>query len=229
VKGSLSIWGELGNVRRNFEFWVHPPGLARIELDHPEPFIVGARYRRLAFPVLFHEDGHEMARSDFRLSYEVADTTLATVIDQDPRILIWGNAFVAPDEFESRAGTTTLYVTASGTSQGFDLVVTLEPTPIDEPPSVEGVSPAELLVSWQVVSDADDGYELEMAPDATGPWTLLARTGSNHRLPWLDTTYGHRGLAPGSTHYYRVRGCNPHGCALEYSPVGEGTTAAGPA
>jgi hypothetical protein len=228
VKGSLSIWGELGNVRRNFEFWVHPPGLARIELDHPEPLIVGARYRRIFLPRLYHEDGDEMARSDFRLSYEVADTTLATVINQNPSILIWGNAILAPDDFEPRAGTTTLRVTASGTSQEFDLIVTLEPTPVTGPPSVEPVSASELLVSWQGVTDADDGYELEAASDRAGPWMLLARTGSNYHIPSRDTTYHHGDLATGSTHYYRVRGCNSQGCALEYSPVGEGTVG-GPA
>lgn len=226
VKGRLPLAGELGNVRSRFEFWVHPPGLARIELDPPEPLVVGARYRRLAFPVLIHEDGYEMARADFRLSYVVADTTLATVIDQHTRILIWGNAFgTSSDGVEPTAGQTTLHVFASGgVSQGFDLHVTLEPTPIEEPPTVEVVSPSELRVSWTSVSDALGGYDLESAPDSAGPWTHLTTTGSNAAVPYNDTTYVDEGLAPGSTRFYRVRGCNIQGCALEYSPVGKGTT-----
>lgn len=217
VKGSVLVEGQLGNVERRFRLWAHPLGLTEIAVE-PDPVVLGAggRARRLAIR-LYDADGQEMNPLDFRLSYQVEDTTLAVVTSLP--------AVRAPRE--DRTGTTRLVALASGMTGTADIVVTLEPGPLDDAPSAEATSMSEVALSWSSSIEARSGYEVERANDAAGPWGHLASTAYKASYPWLDTTYVDAGLDPGATYYYRVRPCNQHGCSVEPSPVGSGTTAGG--
>ncbi|WP_128659062.1 endo-1,4-beta-xylanase, partial [Paenibacillus sp. 598K] len=57
-------------------------------------------------------------------------------------------------------------------------------------------SQAAITVSWHEVSGAD-GYLVERAAQADGPWTVAAP-------PVTETSWQHTGLQAGTTHYYRV-------------------------
>ena len=103
------------------------------------------------------------------------------------------------DEAASVPGApTSLSATASG-STGIDLSWTA--------PAGNGGS-------------AITGYKIEVSPNGTSSWTnLVANTGN------ANTTYAHRGLAGGTTRYYRVSAINANGASLP-SNVDDATTGA---
>jgi len=228
ARGKGYLTAELGMVKRGFNVFVRPPGLARIEIE-PDPVILSTSGSLWVTTHLYHVDGHEMDPADFRLSWAVADTTLATVPFQnaasDGIVRVVGNHVQGYEA--GKPGKTSFRARVSGETALFDLLVTLEPTPSVDAPSVEVEPPSALTVAWLKTFEARDGYEVERAIDVSGPWAHLTYTGSAAWAPYFDTTYTDTGLPPNTTYYYRVRGCNKHGCAVAPSPVGSGTTASG--
>lgn len=216
AKGSVRLYARLGSIERQFRVWVHPLGLARIDID-PNPVIIGTDGVQIVEARLLDAEGRELNRNDFRVSGRVADTTLASLT----------TAWRVIGSQEERPGTTQLIVLASGTSAAAEVVVTLEPTPSIRPPTVVATSEGEVALAWPVSFSARMGYEVERAPASEGPWAHLAFTGPKGFAPWFDTTYVDSGLAPATTSYYRFRPCNTHGCAIAPSPVAEGTTSGG--
>ena len=85
---------------------------------------------------------------------------------------------------------------------------------------------SQLLLSWARPSSdggsAITGYRIETSPNGATGWTVLAATTGS-----AATTYLHRGLAPGTTRFYRVAALNAVG-AGDHSNVARGATNAGP-
>ena len=168
--GTVNLSAELASVERMFTVWVRPPGLARIEVE-PDPVVVSTSGRLWVTTRLYHVDGHEMDPRDFRLSWSVVDTTLATVPIHSQRstaglVGVAGNS----GEYETgKTGETTLVARVSGEVALVDLLVTLEPTPFAEAPRAEVESPSAVAVTWPTMFEARDGYEVERAGAADGP------------------------------------------------------------
>ena len=154
-----------------------------------------------------HEAGAVLLRSsgDSGLSWSVALRVNADVASEDrlvPNVAVdttTGNVGVAWYDF--RAGHTQ--------AQLFGRVLTsVEPTPPDPPPS----APANLVATavgsdridldWDPADDPD-GYEIQRSLDGVG-WTSLGRRGTATEATVL-------GLAPETTHFFRVRAFNSGG------------------
>lgn len=150
AKGAVSVYGELGGVERRFDFWVHPLGLDRIEIV-PNPVIVGVPGVRGTSVRLFDSQGVEMARRDFRISWSIADTTLAT-------LTYWSADLnrVLVDE-DAPTGSTQLTALVSGRTATAEVRVTPQPTPMDVAPSVRAQSPSEIELVWPRNAFAQDG------------------------------------------------------------------------
>ena len=106
-------------------------------------------------------------------------------------------AFSAYSNIES---ATTL--SAPGTP--FDVVAT-------------AVSPRQIDLSWNIASDTQRGFRIEIATSVDGPWQLVAAVSG------IDRTYSDSGLSPDTTYFYRIRAYNT-GANTEYSDVVSATT-----
>jgi fibronectin type 3 domain-containing protein len=83
-----------------------------------------------------------------------------------------------------------------------------------------GASDAQINLSWQPSANAD-GFVVETAPTANGPWTGIATVGPT------VTTYAQMSLSSSSTYYFHVYAYNSLGNS-PYSNVATGTTLAAP-
>ena len=83
------------------------------------------------------------------------------------------------------------------------------------------VSDTQINLVWTDNSNDEDGFVIEGAPAAGGPWTGIATLGPN------VTTYSQMALTGLSTYYFRVHAYNGIGNSL-YSNVAGGTTLSGP-
>jgi chitodextrinase len=99
-------------------------------------------------------------------------------------------------------------------------------TTLDAPPLAPsglvaaGASDTQINLSWQTSATAD-GFVVETAPSANGPWTGIATVGPN------VTTYMQMGLSSLSTYYFHVYAYNSLGNS-PYSNIASGTTLAAP-
>jgi len=224
--GAVVLRAALGDARRSFRVWVRRQGLARIEME-PSPLVVSSGGIRGFTTRLYDEQGQEMPHYAFRLSWRVADEQLATVQQETAvanQVRLVGNA--AAQGSGGLSGTTKVLAIVSGVVQGFDLRITLEPTPHDAAPTVEVVSSSSLRITWRTDYESDTGYEIERADGSEGPWAHVAFTGAGAFFPRFDTTYVDTGLPANAARHYRIRSCNEFGCSVEPSPVGAGTTSA---
>ncbi|MEI6085369.1 MAG: PKD domain-containing protein [Verrucomicrobiota bacterium] len=78
---------------------------------------------------------------------------------------------------------------------------------------------ASLTLTWTASTGTVDGYTIERADSATGPWTQLAQIAAS------PTSYTDSSVAPATTYYYRVSAYNAAGNS-GYSNVAGGTPAA---
>src|ERR1017187_2899951 len=84
-----------------------------------------------------------------------------------------------------------------------------------------GASDTQINLSWTETPNTGDGFVVETAPAANGPWTVIASVGPN------VTTYMQAGLSGSSTYYFRVHTYNSVGNS-PYSSVASGTTLSAP-
>jgi titin len=74
---------------------------------------------------------------------------------------------------------------------------------LDTPSSLQAtsVSSGQINISWidNNAKPAEDGFEIQRAVSSSGPWSLIATTGTN------ATSYTNSGLNASTTYYYRVR------------------------
>ena len=76
---------------------------------------------------------------------------------------------------------------------------------------------ATITVSWTDNSGDEDGFELQRATAAAGPFSTIANLGAN------ANAFGDTGLSLATTYYYRVRGFNAGGTSA-WSNTGNATT-----
>lgn len=60
-------------------------------------------------------------------------------------------------------------------------------------------------LNWQDNSNNEDGFHVESATDANGPWSIIYTTAAN------ETSYLHTGLTNGVEYFYRVKAFNANG------------------
>lgn len=97
----------------------------------------------------------------------------------------------------------------------------LEPPLVPTGLSATAIAHNAIALSWTDPTDPSDqteGFEIEVAESASGPWSALAQE--------TGTTYTHTGLPAESTRYYRVRAFNAAGTS-DWSAVASATTLEG--
>ncbi len=218
--GVSGVRAELGRGRATVPVYVHPPGLARIEIEVPSPPIVSiVSGRMVAYAHLFDASGEEIDPYGFRLSWKVADTTIARISNSMHAFefaIVWGR----------QAGQTRLRLIVGDTTVSKDLIVIREPLPPGAP-WVNTLSSTSLEVIWGRASGANLGYRLHRSMSAGGTYTHIATTGSGAYFAGWDTTYVDKGLSPSTTYFYQVEACHhAEGCSEQSAP-GSGTTASG--
>lgn len=221
-EGGGSVSGRLGRANPRFQVWVRPPGLDRIELSSTP---IASAYQNSSLSVLLLDTaGIPMDPGRFRISWAVADTSLATAFFpfRDVEAVSIRGSGQASDA-SPRSGTTTLTVVVNGIRTEFDLQVTAEPLGPTESPEVLATGPTTIQVVWARNSQASRGYRVTRADDPSGPF-LQVRSPVGGSFASFDTTWVDRGVAPSGTYFYRVQSCNQWGCAVNPSPVGSVTT-----
>lgn len=99
-------------------------------------------------------------------------------------------------------------------------IIPLPPAPAGL--AATAVAPDRVDLSWSDASDLEQGFRIEQAPGAAGPWSLAIE------LPANATFHTVTGLAQLRTHYFRARAFNVGGESAN-SPVATATTpGAGP-
>lgn len=84
------------------------------------------------------------------------------------------------------------------------------------------VSSSEIDLAWSDVSTNETGFRIEHAAAATGPWSLLARVGSN------IVAFANTGLPASNLNFYRVRAFTPTLTSRWSNIASNVTQAAGP-
>lgn len=199
-------------ARRSGHGWVHvhPPGLASLEIE-PSPFVTSVGMSAQARVRLLDSDGNELAPSGFRISWQVADTTVARV---PPRPV--GAHAIMPVSGRDAQKQSVLRVIVNGQTIGAPLIVIREPVP-PAPPEAEASDPTRVELSWDIVNQASDGYRLERSSTGDGPFTQIASPGEGEGANF--TEFVDEGLEPSTTYFYRLRSCNQAGCSEPSSPV----------
>lgn len=221
-EGGGSVSGRLGRANPRFQVWVRPPGLDRIELSSTP---VASAYQNSSLSVLlFDTAGVPMNPGRFRISWAVADTSLATAFFpfRDVETVSIRGSGQASDA-SPREGTTTLSLVVNGIRTTFDLQVTAQPLGPIESPGVTAIDPTTIEVVWTRNSQASRGYRVTRARDPSGPFSEV-RSPTGGSFASFDTTWVDRGLEPSGTYFYQVQSCNQWGCALSPSPLGSATT-----
>ena len=216
--GTAWVRAELGRGRYDAPVYVQPPGLDRIEIE-PSPLTESLVSRRVvAYARLFDASGAEMDPTGFRLSWEVADTTIAFISNWRP--------FEFAVVHGRQAGQTRLRLTVGDTTVSTDVFVIREPlAPLA--PSVTTVSSDSLEVIWASdAGGAGDGYRVYRSASFGGTYTHIASPGQGKKyFASADTTYVDVGLSPSTTYFYQVEACHKEEGCSERSPPGSGTTA----
>lgn len=111
-------------------------------------------------------------------------------------------ASVAPGTLASGAYQGTVTISGGGASNTVGVTVTLNVgASINAPSGLAAFEAADSMVTvtWTDNSDNETGFEVEQAPDSTGPWTTITTTAAN------DTDHTQQYTALGNTYWYRVR------------------------
>ena len=131
----------------------------------------------------------------------------------------------AVQDSDSDDEDVTLTLSGTGlTSKTVTVTVRDDDNPPDAPTSLTAAADgqSEIDLSWtEPTNDGGSditGYRIEVSPNGTSSWTdLVPNTNST------STTYGHTGLAPGTTRHYRVSAINSVGTGTA-SNVANATT-----
>jgi fibronectin type 3 domain-containing protein len=115
-------------------------------------------------------------------------------------------------------GVTCAYPVYKERTQFFTQQSYFEPPKESTPPlTVNAKKDGELILSWKTAS-TDMGYVIYHSTNKLGPYNRLVR------LPKGSTTYIHKGLGSGETHYYRIGFLDDLGVEYALSETIEATT-----
>ncbi|RAW01343.1 fibronectin type III domain-containing protein [Pseudochryseolinea flava] len=97
---------------------------------------------------------------------------------------------------------------------------------ITPPPSVAAPSNfnstvasfSQINLTWTDNSNNETGFEISRSASSNGTYVLIATTGPN------TTSYAHTGLAPGSTHYYKIRAISANNASALVGPTNKTTS-----
>jgi hypothetical protein len=145
-------------------------------------------------------DNVAVARVEFYVdaAFQGAVTNEPYSMFWDTTVIVDGAHTITATAFDGAGLTNSASVTIT-TSNGVQL--SGAPTNLTASP----ISDTAIMLTWLDNSDNEDGFQIERALSADGPWTLVATVGPN------VTTFMDSDLQPQVVYFYRVRACV--GCA----------------
>ena len=192
-----------------------------MEVEENESLLEGAD---VGAAVTFEDFGPIVGsrRTQENLTYELtgSDASLFTVDDSNGQIMLGEIGANHPLDFEHPSNTDDEYevvVTATDpSSKSGSVTVTIQLTPVDEPPSItsgsakpeflEGTATTIAVATYQATDDEDNNSDLEWSLSDTHAYLFdIEDTGASSDLTFLSSP-NYEALARGaSNHHYRVK------------------------